>query len=130
MQNALSITAGWASRCGLGINPSKTELVLFTRRYKIPAMVPPSLNGTMLVLTDKARFLGILLDSKLSWKPNTIERVKKATVALYSCKNAIGRKWGLKPELVHWLYTAVVRPILLYGVCVCVVASSGEIIIL
>jgi hypothetical protein len=82
----------------------------------------------MLVLTDKARFLGILLDSKLSWKPNTIERVKKATVALYSCKNAIGRKWGLKPELVHWLYTAVVRPILLYGVCV--VASSGESIIL
>jgi len=118
MQNALSIIAKWASSCGLGINPAKTELVLFTRKYKTPEIIPPSLNGTRLAFTDKARFLGTILDSKLSWRPNIMERVNKATIALYSCKSAIGKRWGMKPELVHWLFTAVVRPVLMYGVSV------------
>lgn len=30
----------------------------------------------------------------------------------------VGPKWGLGPKVVHWLYTAVVRPILTYGVLV------------
>jgi len=118
MQKALSVIAKWASSCGLGINPGKTELVLFTKRYKIPEVIPPSLNGTRLVFTDRARFLGLILDSKLSWRPNTTERVKKATMALYACRSAVGKRWGLKPELVHWLYIAVVRPVLMYGVSV------------
>jgi len=25
-------------------------------------------------------------------------------------------KWGFSPKIVHWLYTAIVRPILLYGI--------------
>jgi ribonuclease HI len=116
MQNALRIVAKWASKCGLGINPSKTELVLFTKKYKIPEVSPPTVNGIRLAFADRARFLGIILDSKLSWKPNIVERVNKANVAIYSCRNAIGKRWGLKPELVHWLYTAVVRPVLIYGV--------------
>ena len=39
-------------------------------------------------------------------------------MALYACRNAVGKRWGLKPELVYWLYTAVVRPVLMYGVSV------------
>jgi len=38
-----------------------------------------------------------------------------AAIALFACKKAIGRKWGFSPMIVHWLYTAIVRPILLYG---------------
>jgi len=30
---------------GLGVNPSKTELVLFTNRYIIPQLNPPILNS-------------------------------------------------------------------------------------
>jgi len=28
---------------------------------------------------------------------------------------AIGRKWAFSPVIVYWLYTEIVRPILLYG---------------
>jgi len=44
------------------------------------------------------------------------ERTKKATIALYSCKKEIGLRWGMSPRIVNWIYTAVVKPILLYGV--------------
>ena len=40
MQSALLIVTKWAGKCGLGINPSKTELVLFTKKYKIPVVSP------------------------------------------------------------------------------------------
>ncbi len=35
---------------------------------------------------------------------------------MYSCRNAIGTRRDLKPELVYRLYTAVVRPVFMYGV--------------
>ena len=81
-------------------------------------MEPPSLNGFKLRFQEEAKYLGLVLDRKLSWKRNTEERVRKATTALYTCKKAIGARWGLTPNITRWLYTAVVRPILLYGVLV------------
>ena len=51
------------------------------------------------------------LSRKLSWKQNCQERARKATIALDTCKNAIGKRWGLQPKVVHW-------PIVLYGICV------------
>ena len=29
-----------------------------------------------------------------------------------------GKKWGLRPGMVHWLYTRVIRPFILYGALV------------
>ena len=46
LQRALNITARWADESGLGVNPSKTELVLFCRDHKLPAVVPITLGGT------------------------------------------------------------------------------------
>jgi len=97
---------------GLGVNPSKTELVLFTNRYKIPQLNPPILNNCNLSFSDHARYLGLVL----KWGLNNQARTKKATIALYSCKIAIGLRWGMSPRIVNWIYTAVVKPILLYGV--------------
>lgn len=118
MQNLLSILSNWASSCGLNANPSKTELVLFTRKHSLPHIEPPRLMGISLHFSEEARFLGIILDRKLNWNSNILERVKKANIALYSCKKTVGKKWGLKPMVAQWVYTAVVRPILLYGVVV------------
>ncbi len=118
MQNALNVMVNWAHSCGLEINAQKTELVLFTRKRVVPVMDPPSINGISLAFSEEAKFLGVILDRKLNWKSNITERVRKATVALYSCKNAIGKTWGLNPQMVHWLYICVIRPILMYGVIV------------
>ncbi|XP_053968462.1 uncharacterized protein LOC128869891 [Anastrepha ludens] len=118
MHRTLKYVDTWAKTCGLSLNAAKTELVLFTRKYKIPDCRPLTLNGTLLLVGEKARYLGLTLDRKLSWKLNVQERIKKAATALYSCKRTVGLKWGLAPKIVHWLYTAIVRPIMTYGVLV------------
>ncbi|XP_043072259.1 uncharacterized protein LOC122322860 [Drosophila grimshawi] len=118
MTSKLKILSCWAQESGLGVNPNKTELVLFTRNYKVPSLVPPRLNNVNLLFKDSANFLGLTLDRKLDWNLNTQTRVKKATVALYTCRKSIGLKWGMSPNIVRWLYTSITRPILLYGVAV------------
>lgn len=118
IQNVLEDVSRWAKSCGLGINASKTELILFTKKHSIPVLNLPTLGGITLTVSEKASYLGLVLDRKLSWKLTIEDRVKKAATALYTCKRIVGAKWGLTPKIVHWLYTAVVRPIMTYGVLV------------
>ncbi|KAL7725516.1 hypothetical protein ACLKA6_010086 [Drosophila palustris] len=68
MENALGLTLRWAEKNGLGANPQKTEFVLFTRKTKIESFRLPTLGGTQLKLSKEAKYLGVILDSKLSWK--------------------------------------------------------------
>jgi len=110
------ILSEWTIANGLGVNPSKTELVLFTNRYKISQLKKPILNNCNLSFRDHARHLGLVLDKCFKWGLNNQEITKKATIALYSCIKAIGLRWGMSPRIVNWIYTAVVKPILLYGV--------------
>jgi len=98
-----------------GSNPEKTELVLLTRKYKVPKLILPKLHQTRLTLSHQAKYLGVILDKKLHWTDNFLDRTRKAVIALFACKKAIGRKWGFSPRIVHWLYTTIVRPIFLYG---------------
>lgn len=118
MQGVLNDIYLWAKSCGLGLNANKTELVLFTKKHRLPDFRPPKLNGITLSVADKACYLGLILDRKLSWKLNVEDRVRKAAIALYSCKRTVGVNWGITPRIVHWLYTAVVRPIMTYGILV------------
>ncbi|WP_333765256.1 hypothetical protein, partial [Streptomyces sp. IBSBF 2390] len=112
------LLSNWATNCGLGVNPDKTELVLFTKKTNIPAFNTPKLEGKRLKLSKEAKYLGVFLDSKLNWNRNVEERVKKAQAAFYLCRGALGKSWGLSPKLTCWILVAVVRPILLYGILV------------
>ncbi|XP_058987393.1 uncharacterized protein LOC131806753 [Musca domestica] len=115
MQGALVTLSRWARHNGLGVNPAKTELVLFTKKRKYPLFTLPRLDGVTLNLSPEAKYLGTILDRQLSWKRNIEERAKRGFIALYSCKNSIGKSWGLKPYIIKWLYESIVRPILTYG---------------
>ena len=42
----------------------------------------------------------------------------KALCVFYAYKKTFSKRWGLKPYIVHWMYTAVIRPILTYGALV------------
>ena len=87
METALKELTRWVEENGLGVNPNKTELVLFTRKYKVPDFKLPKMDGRTLALSKETKYLGIILDSKLSWKRNVEERMKKGINAYYACKN-------------------------------------------
>jgi ribonuclease HI len=108
----------WCAGKGLSINPSKTELMLFTTKYKVRGFQAPRIDNVELNLASEVKYLGVVLDGKLSFKAHLEVKCEKATIALWQCRKALGRKWGLKPRVMHWLYTMVIRPIILYGAVV------------
>lgn len=114
LQYALNMTTAWCKDEGLSINPHKTTIIPFTRRRKmtIPDLY---LEGTKLVLSLKVKYLGVILDNKLNWNLHLDQIISKATNALWISKKTFGNKWGLKPKMIHWIYTAIVRPRITYA---------------
>ena len=90
-------------------------MILFTRKRKFETLKIPVIKGTPIKLVNEVNYLGIILDSKLNWKANLDSRIKKATVSLWQCRKAYGQSWGLSPKVMYWIYTTIIRPVLLYG---------------
>ena len=62
------------------------------------------------------KYLGITLDSKLTFKAHLENKLRQAYNALWTCKNFVGRSWGMSPKMMHWMYNAIiVRPMLTYA---------------
>ncbi|XP_062714697.1 uncharacterized protein LOC134291220 [Aedes albopictus] len=114
MQTALNLVTSWCDKEGLNVNPSKTTVVPFTRKRQI-SITNLKLKGTLLELSSTVKYLGIHLDSKLNWNLHLEQVIGKATNALWISKKTFGKKWGLKPKMIYWIYTAIVRPRVTYA---------------
>ncbi|CAA9998748.1 unnamed protein product [Nesidiocoris tenuis] len=117
VQVGLDLIQRWCDGEGLTLNPRKTTVVSFTRKRR-SNVVAPTIQGTTLVLSEQVKYLGVILDRKLTWKPQTRHAVQKATKAMWACRRLMGKTWGISPRMAHWLYTAVVRPIVSYAALV------------
>ena len=80
------------------------------------------MNGTKHELSKKARLLGVTLDSKLTWKPHFTRITRKATTALMQCRQIVLITWRIKPFMMKWIYTAMIRSIMWYA---CVSWAGG-----
>ena len=109
----------WASEQELQISNKKTKIVLFTHKRNL-GLGSLSMNGSKLELSEEARLLavsGVTLDSKLTRKPHINRITREATTALMQCRQTVGKTWGIKPSMMKWIYTALVRPIMSYAMC-------------
>ena len=119
MQIALNKAYSWGVLKGLQFNPIKTVAVIFShKRDPIKIFPKLTLGGRELEYSKEVKYLGIILDSKLSFKQHIIEKCKKATRLMFAAKNAIGKIWGPSLENMKWMYESMVRPIITYGAIV------------
>ena len=110
MQWDLSTVEIWCNEVGLPVNPDKTGLVAFTRKRKLQGFFEPEFFGIKLSLSVSVKYLGVNLDSRLTWREHVEVKVRKAQNLLWACKRKCGAAWGPKTKVVHWLYVAIVRP--------------------
>jgi hypothetical protein len=113
MQNALNMVAKWAAKEGLNISPHKTAIVPLTNRRKIEGLGPVKLHGKDLKMLDEVKYLVVILDSRLTWNQHLQKLIRKTQTTFALVRRTCGRKWGLRPNMVHWLCTRVIRPFIL-----------------
>jgi hypothetical protein len=118
MQAALNEVVKWTTKEGLRISPQKTVVVPFTTKKNIEGLGPLTLLGRQLQLLDGVKYLGEFLDSKLNWNQHLQNVIKKAQTMFAVVRRSCGIRWGLRPSMVHWLYTRVIRPFIFYGALV------------
>jgi hypothetical protein len=114
----LHTVEAWCTGHGLLINPDKTGLLAFTRKRKFPGFFEPQLFGRTLQHSTSVKYLGVILDSRLTWSQHVDAKVRKAQILLRACGRACGGAWGLGPRVAHWLYVSVIRPTVVFALLV------------
>jgi hypothetical protein len=109
MQGAHYTVENWCDEVGLSVNPDKTDLVVFMKKRKLDGFFEPLLFGVTLHRSESVRYLGVTLDSRLTWQEH-VNKVMKTQNSLWACRRSFGTVWGLQPRVVYWLYTSIIRP--------------------
>ena len=100
---------------GLTFNDKKTEVVLFTRKTKGKPLKNIKVNNKPVEYSKGAKYLGVYLDDKLSFRKHIEEKINKCKKHLFALKSIIGKRWGTNPKLMKWAYVGIVRPKLTYA---------------
>ena len=129
LQTVLDRVTAWGNTQGLKFSPSKSMAVAFTRKTS-PVKAELKLNGTLLPWSRTVKYLGVVLDSRLTWVPHFNEKTKNAKKLLFKYKQIVGTTFGPQPKFMRWMYLGIVRPALLYGAVVwwrCVANNLGRL---
>ena len=77
MQKMLIELASWGSEAGLKFNASKTVVIFFSRRKKVPPY-KLKLNGDEIEYSSSTKYLGVTLDKGMYWQEHINNKLDKA----------------------------------------------------
>lgn len=125
LQADLDLVAGDISNKFLTLNPTKSTFQIFTRPRFIVSQIPVLyLNGIQVAVTDKAKYLGVVLDNKLTYSSHTqitCTKVKKFAGYLYRVLHK-----GVSPKTLAIIYKSLLRVCLLYCCDVVYPINKGD----
>jgi hypothetical protein len=80
LETYLSDLERWLREWRISINVSKSNVMLFAKAvWRVPRPRPVQFLGEPVEWVDTARYLGVTLDSRLTWKPHIVEVRKNAS---------------------------------------------------
>ncbi|KAJ0170097.1 hypothetical protein K1T71_014703 [Dendrolimus kikuchii] len=114
---ALSYVQEWGVRNKLKFAAHKTKAVTFTRKlkYDTPRL---SMGGVSIEMASEVKVLGVTIDSSLTFNSHIRSVCAKAISFHKQLSRAAKVTWGLNPEVVRIMYTAVLEPVILYAASV------------
>jgi hypothetical protein len=117
LQPSVDAMVEWGRQSGLEFNCNKTVVVLFTNKRTTPADYHEKIkvNNNPIEFSDEAKYLGIILDHKLSWNSHIKDKVVKCRRLLFAIKNKIAKTVGPRPSIVRRAYKTLVIPMISYG---------------
>jgi len=96
----------------LSLNYNKTNFMLLTSQKHNPASFKVIINNHNISPEDNLKYLGVLLDNKLSWKPH-VQKVK--TQLSRACGILSKLKHYTTPPVLKVVYNSLIHPYLNYS---------------
>lgn len=112
---AMKILEDWCNETGLRVSPEKSCVIRFTKSYKNNQSLNIKLFGKIISTVNETKYLGIILDNKLSWNKHIDYAINKGRKTLWAARNLVSKKWGLNPTRMLWIYKQIVLPKITFG---------------
>ena len=102
----------WAKQWLVTMNPQKTKAILFSNKRTPSVVTDLKMHNTDIQMYSSFKHLGLMLDSKLTWKNHVEYITKKANKSLSSIHRL---KSKLPSKILLTAYKSMVRPIVEYA---------------
>ena len=123
LQNDLLLLERWANIWQMEFNPSKCEFLVVTNKKSTPSFTY-HINEVPIKAVQHAKYLGVTIDSKLTWKEHIKITTHKANTALaFLCRNLKPCSQYIKTKC----YLRTVRPIIEYA-CTVWASHTAQVI--
>lgn len=130
LQTAIHQLEEWSKLSGFGFSPDKTKVLRFTRRHNSPSPTNIKMNNKNLQVVSQHKYLGVIFDEKLTWKPH-IEQLKADCMKrLNILKSLSTHGWGAHEDIMLRVYRALIRPKLDYGCIAYYTAKNNNVSLL
>lgn len=128
LQKFLNDLLTWQKKWRINTNESKSVHVTYTLRTK--TCPPVTLNGRQIPQAEDAKYLGLHLDRRLTWKKHIFTKRKQLGIKFSRLYWLLGRRSRLSLENKLLIYKAILKPVWMYGVQLWGTASNSNIEIL
>jgi hypothetical protein len=106
-QKDMDILNTWFQSNLLTINTSKTNYIIFAAKNKrISKHKPLTISGTEIERVEQTRYLGLILDNKLTWNPH-IQSIRAKLISLMGMVKSIARCLPLAVR--YTIYNSLVK---------------------
>jgi ribonuclease HI/exonuclease III len=128
IQSHVNKVEEWSNQWGFKLSETKSTAVLFTHTNKsASSTVKLTINGTDIKLEKQAKFLGIIFDSRLTWKPHIDHIIDKSKKAINLLRSLCGEKWGASKQSLLAIYRTLIRSRIDYGCEAYYTASKAQL---
>ena len=113
IQNNLDRISTWCDTWGFKISLDKTVAVVFSHRTN--TYIDLTINNHSVKVDNKAKFLGLVFDSKLNWNEH-IKYIEEKCKKRFNLMRAVaGNTWGANKKSLLTIYRSLIRSIIDYG---------------
>lgn len=115
LQKHSDILLEYYSKWGTKINPNKTQAIIFTKKHFTRPETQLKINNIPIEWKNSVKYLGITLDSKLTFKKHLIESSRKGRGLLKQLYPLLNSNKNMSLADKKLLYTSLIRPAITYG---------------
>lgn len=129
VQIHLDMILKFANDWKIKINDSKTEHILFTKKFtNIKITSPLKVNGMSISTSNKVKYLGVYLDKGMSFVPQINHLVAKGHGVVRTLYPLLNRYSALTLKTKKLLYDAIIKPVITNAAPVWCSASKTQFI--